>query len=167
MLKLTPSLRKMLKKPLGKLLRGSTIIEFARRQKTIAAVGDATAALLLKHKIMPNLAVFDFHIQRKKAAKKAISLLKGNFKTPMRVKNTAGTISAEALRAIKAALEKGKKRAILVKGEEDLLTLPAILFAKKNSCVLYGQPKKGVVAVKATISMKKKIRKMLRQMRKP
>jgi len=38
----------------------------------------------------------------------------------------------------------------LVEGEEDLLTIVAVLCAPENSLVVYGQPHEGIVVVKVT-----------------
>ena len=50
---------------------------------------------------------------------------------------------------------------IVVDGEEDLLTLPAILFAPPNSLVLYGHWQHGIIAVEVDEEMKEKIWKII------
>jgi hypothetical protein len=73
------------------------------------------------------------------------------------VKNPPGTITEEALIAIQKAFKKvcsGKNTKIIVNGEEDLLTLIAILYAPEKSFIVYGQPCIGVVVV--TVSELKK-----------
>ena len=49
------------------------------------------------------------------------------------VANPQGTITEEAIAAIKAALETNEHTHIVVEGEEDLLTLIAVLYAPENS----------------------------------
>ncbi len=39
---------------------------------------------------------------------------------------------------------------LLVDGEEDLLTLVAVLYAPENALVVYGQPNQGIVVVRVT-----------------
>ena len=59
------------------------------------------------------------------------------------VDNPQGTITQEAIVAIKEALERNEHTHIVVDGEEDLLTLIAVLYAPENSFVVYGQPYRG------------------------
>jgi hypothetical protein len=53
---------------------------------------------------------------------------------------------------------------MVIEGEEDLLTLPAILYAANDSFVIYGQPYEGIVIVKATPTKKKEIQAILKSM---
>ena len=54
------------------------------------------------------------------------------------VKNPLGTITKEAVCAVKTALEKNEHIHIVVDGEEDLLALIAVLYAPENSsCCLW------------------------------
>ncbi len=82
------------------------------------------------------------------------------------VKNPQGTITEEAFAAVQKALEKGEKNHIhlVVDGEEDLLTLVAVLFAPERSFVVYGQPYKGIVVVKVTPEKKAEAKALLNAM---
>jgi hypothetical protein len=51
-----------------------------------------------------------------------------------------------------------------VSGEEDLLTLPAVLLAKNGSRVFYGQPGKGMVLIEVNAKTKKKVKKLVDEM---
>jgi len=51
-----------------------------------------------------------------------------------------------------------------VDGEEDLLTLVAVLHAPENSFIVYGQPREGVVIVKATREKKAEVAEILKAM---
>ncbi len=53
---------------------------------------------------------------------------------------------------------------MVVDGEEDLLTLVAVLCAPENSLVVYGQPHEGIVVVKVTEKTKRKIRRIVEAM---
>ncbi|HYB92666.1 MAG TPA: DUF359 domain-containing protein [archaeon] len=53
----------------------------------------------------------------------------------------------------------------MVKGEEDLLALPAAINAPENSLIAYGQPNKGVVLVRVTKKKRSKIHKIMRSMK--
>jgi uncharacterized protein (UPF0218 family) len=52
-----------------------------------------------------------------------------------------------------------------VEGEEDLLTLIAVLYAPKNALVLYGQPHEGLVAVRITSEKKAQAERILKEMK--
>ena len=52
--------------------------------------------------------------------------------------------------------------ALLVEGEEDILTLAAILSAPDRSIIIYGQPKEGSVIVKVEEDSRKLARKILK-----
>jgi uncharacterized protein (UPF0218 family) len=82
------------------------------------------------------------------------------------VKNPQGTITEEAIAAIQEALQSSQRSKIVVEGEEDLLTLIAIMNAPEDSFVLYGQPHEGIVVVKATQDKKTKISELLKAMEK-
>jgi len=49
-------------------------------------------------------------------------------------------------------------------GEEDLATIPAVVYAPIGSIVIYGQPKEGVVLIKVTPETKLRFAEMLRNM---
>ena len=57
--------------------------------------------------------------------------------------NPQGTITQEAILQSSKPLEKNEHTHIVVDGEEDLLTLIAVLYAPENSFVVYGQPYTG------------------------
>jgi GTP-dependent dephospho-CoA kinase len=83
----------------------------------------------------------------------------------MPVKNPQGTISEEALEAVQKALESDKHVHIIVDGEEDLLTLIAVLCAPEKSLVVYGQPHEGIVVVKVTAKKKAETMEFLKAMK--
>lgn len=165
---LTPQLRKKLKKPLGTLFQGAleetmkileTLIEKEKPAKVVT-VGDRVSQDLADHHILPDVLIVDNKIMRKK-----ISPISATADRVVNVKNPAGTITEEAWLAIEKAMEDSRRTKIVVDGEEDLLTLVAILTAPENSLVLYGQPRKGVVVVKATVEIKQKVQKIVEAMK--
>jgi uncharacterized protein (UPF0218 family) len=85
-------------------------------------------------------------------------------KNLIQVKNPQGKITHEAITAIQNALEANTHTHILVDGEEDLLTLIAVLYAKENSLVIYGQPRKGIVVVKVTAAKRAEAKRILEAM---
>jgi len=165
---LTPQLRKKLKKPLGTLFQGAleetmkileTLIEKEKPAKVVT-VGDKVSQDLTDHHILPDVLIVDNKIMRKK-----ISPISATADRVVNVKNPAGTITEEAWLAIEKAMEDSRRTKIVVDGEEDLLTLVAILTAPENSLVLYGQPRKRVVVVKATVEIKQKVQKIVEAMK--
>jgi uncharacterized protein (UPF0218 family) len=80
------------------------------------------------------------------------------------VKNPAATLTKELMDLIGDSL-KGKVRVkIIVDGEEDLATLPAILYAPLGSVVVYGQPNEGSVLVKVTPEKKRHVEEFMNRM---
>ena len=79
-------------------------------------------------------------------------------------RNPPGTITEEAIKTIKDALETDKRAQIVIDGEEDLLTLIAVLHAPEKALVIYGQPKEGLVVIKVTENKKAEVRKILKGM---
>jgi len=53
---------------------------------------------------------------------------------------------------------------LMINGEEDLLVIPACIFAPENSIVLYGQPNQGLVIVKITPEIRNKTQRLLDSM---
>lgn len=167
---LTPELRVILKKPLGTLIRGS-FIETPKRLKemvnkerplSIIAVGDTVSRNLAKNHIAAKLSIIDNKCMRKRIKPVLLSVEKTSC-----IKNPQGTITEEAVTAIQEAMQGSQSTKIIVEGEEDLLTLIAIIHAPENSLVLYGQPREGIVAVKITPEKKAQVSKILKAMETP
>jgi cytidyltransferase-like protein len=146
------SLASTLRKPSGKLFlepnAAAKAKAFLRKQKPVlvATVGDATFRSLSALGVRPNLAVVDTFELRSSCGLCARLPAKR-----LVVSNPAGKITSSLVfaikRAVAAALASGVPAAIVVRGEEDLAAIPAILSLPLGSVVLYGQPKKGIVAV--------------------
>ena len=68
-------------------------------------------------------------------------------------------------KAIIDGLESSKRAQIVIDGEEDLLTLIAILYAPKNAFVIYGQPNEGIVLIKVSEKRKEDVKKILKEMK--
>lgn len=157
---MTPSIRRKLKKPLGTLIEGSfnetleklqTVLEKECPVK-IVTVGDAVLGGLTKINIKPDISIIDNKIMRKPIAPSAVEA-----DEILYASNPPGTITDEAWNNVKKAVASNKRVKIVIEGEEDLLTLIAILEAPENSLVIYGQPKKGVVTVPVTSEKKKEM----------
>lgn len=161
-LKLPESLRQELTKEYGILLAGSPkenavrAIDLFRRKHPpkVIVVGDFTLKSLIDHGFIPDLAVYD-----KKTKRSGFQKL--DLHPTCTVENPPGTITDESFSAIKVALESKKQTAICVEGEEDLLSIPAILLSPIGSIVVYGMPDRGMVLVEADEETKNKVRSIL------
>jgi len=165
--RLTPELRKKLKKPIGALIQGS-FNEIMKKLKDlvekenppmIISVGDIVSKDLTRNNMFPKLSIVDNKVMRKRIQPIALTADK-----TLHVKNPPGTITKQALATIQEALEHNRRVKIVVDGEEDLLTLAVTLYAPENSFVVYGQPFEGVVVVKATKQKKREVTEVLKAM---
>lgn len=160
-------MRRALKQPLGILIRGSFVDTMKKLRKmterenptSIISVGDTVSKNLVKNGFHPKLYVIDNKCMRRST--KPFNLPADQ---TVYVTNPPGTITDEAKRAIEAALEESEQVKIVVKGEEDLLTLVAIAYATEDSYVIYGQPYEGIVVVKVTPQKKAEIASILKSM---
>jgi len=159
-LRLLPEQRAFLKAPLGILIPGRGgevwgrafgLIEELRPRKVIA-VGDETSRLFADHGRGADVYVVDGLVMRARATGAPPSGGEG-----FRIVNPAGYISRGAWEVIRRAISVGGGAVVTVEGEEDLLTLVAIMEAPVGSMVFYGQPGEGLVAVHVTGSKKQEI----------
>ena len=165
---LTPELSLKLKEPFGNLIQGTpeetmgTLKEMVEKEKPsrIISVGDIVSQNLHKHNIHPQLTIIDnisLRIQK-------IPLQTAVQKTVC-VDNPQGTITQESISAVKEALESNEHTHIVVKGEEDLVTLITVLYAPENAFVVYGQPFSGIVVVKVNSERKARAKEFLNAMK--
>ncbi len=165
---LPDALRPELQQPLGKVLIGEEIgraIELRRGSTAVViTVGDVATKTLLDAGIIPALSIIDGKVGRKPFLDTRQLLQRLTGIIVVNVKSGPGYISREALEAVRGSLDKlgmTKKIVILIDGEEDLLALPAIAYAREGSIVYYGQPgtssMPGLVEVVVTPETKKRV----------
>ena len=123
------------------------------------AVGDRVTESLQEYGRTPDVQVIDEVERRVKRQAPEVPFV-SIFKAP----NPAGTITSEALRAVEKAFRAEKPARVLIEGEEDLLAIPAILFAPVEATVYYGQPGQGVVAVKVDERAKASAKRLMSSM---
>jgi uncharacterized protein (UPF0218 family) len=167
--RVTPELRAKFKEPFGALLRGTSsetmiklkVLMEEKRPAMIVAVGDAVSMNLHSHGLRTNLAITDNQSMRKRVKPQIFE-----DKTVVHVKNPQGTITDEAFAEVQKALEGKNKNHVhlVVDGEEDLLTIVAVLYVPDGSFVVYGQPNEGVVVVKASPEKKAEVQRLLNAM---
>jgi len=166
---LTPELRVELKKPLGILIKGPSAATIKKLKEMVTednlpivvSVGDTVSKNLYRHNFCPKLAIVDNKRMRRKVQTTELRAAK-----IINVKNPQGTLTEEAIKATREAMEDKDTVAIVVDGEEDLLALIAIAYAPQNSYIVYGQPLQGIVVVKATPDKKAEIAAILGAMKK-
>ena len=153
-----------LKQPFGVLIKQGAIsrdlvLAIIKGAPKVITVGDATTQRLVDEDIVPNVAIVDGRERRRSRqtpAFPASSILK--------VSNPAGSISPQAIDAIRTVLETESRAKIIVKGEEDLLVLPVCVYAPLGSAVLYGQPLEGMVIVEVTREKKRKAQEFMEKL---
>jgi uncharacterized protein (UPF0218 family) len=145
-LKATEETRRIVRRPLGTLLRSEAEIRSILKgfNGLLVTVGDIVSTSLMEMGFNPGLCIVDGRTMRRPMPV-AERLKQGRLF--FRLANPAGTISDESWRIIKEAIESAPST-LVVDGEEDLLTLVAVYTAPEGSLVLYGQPGEGVVAIR-------------------
>ncbi|WP_455644695.1 GTP-dependent dephospho-CoA kinase family protein [Methanosphaera sp.] len=151
MLRLPKSLRTELKKPLGELHKSIDLIENPLQEqlsndKLIIGIGDVTTRKLVDLELQPQICIVDNLVERHPVQNTLDHT--DNIKY---VDNPAGTLTDELIELLIDSINTATSEEpviIVVDGEEDLAVLPCILNAPKDTLILYGQPKEGVVLVK-------------------
>jgi len=167
-LTLPENLREELRKPLGKVvkeIKKSTLQRSATSKRSmIISIGDIVSIKLMEVGINPDIKIIDFKTKREPIKDQKL-LIKNGLK--ITVKNDPGTINVQSFQVIKQAIDNHFKgvqiQTIVVDGEEDLLTLPAILLAPLNSLVFYGQMYRGAVMVEVTKDIKENVKEIIKK----
>lgn len=153
-------MRRRLKRPLGRLLPNAQVTKEELRarlgQSFTIAVGDATTSTLFSAGITPQVQIVDG-----KEMRVARALPAAFYRRRFQAENPPGTISRGAVVAVTKALAAEKPARVIIKGEEDLLALVAAALAPEDAWILYGQPKKGLVLLKETSKLRKRVLRLL------
>jgi uncharacterized protein (UPF0218 family) len=152
-MKMTREAQERMQERIGLLITGEIplpyrILKKMLKDEKVIAIGDVVAENLLKMGIQPSMMIIDGRSMREN--------LDFTLECDITVKNPQSEITEELINAIK----KGYKR-IFVEGEEDLASLPAILYADENTLIVYGQPSEGIMVIRPTEENKKKVRETL------
>ena len=131
--------RKLFQEPFGELYPDIDEIVPIITDSIIYAVGDVVTHNLQKRGITPAIAVVDGYTMRSPC--KRMPVFRGEC---IRVKNPAGTLTDDLIRALSHAI-RYPPVTVIVDGEEDLAVIPLVIAAPDGAVVLYGQPHKGVV----------------------
>jgi len=161
-LQLPDDLRDQLKKPLGDLISDNdpnkeNIIKKNFAESVIITVGDRTTENMLQLGLKPQIQIIDGLEKRNQRIVPADDTINTN----LSCRNPPGEITEESIQVIQKAFSSEPPVRITVDGEEDLLVIPACIFAPENSVVMYGQPNEGLVIVQVTPEILAKIQKIL------
>jgi len=136
---LPPALRPLLAEPFGPIHDSG---EAARKVqgRLVIAVGDVVTQTFLDAGIVPKLMVVDGVTQRGAVVENALQGLPDHGVKRVEVANPAGAITHALLSAMDGGLKGKGSTLVVVKGEEDLAALPAMIMAPPQAAVCYGQP---------------------------
>ncbi len=155
------SLRDQLREPLGIVISDyNSLPAHIPGSSLIVTVGDIVSMDLLKTGITPAICVVDFQTKRadidKRITAKYFPIIHQTLQNP------AGSINPQIadiyLQSFNIFQKTSTTQIIKVDGEEDLLTLPALLLSPLGSFVIYGIPNLGACVIEVTPEIKSKIK---------
>ncbi|QLC33159.1 GTP-dependent dephospho-CoA kinase family protein [Halarchaeum sp. CBA1220] len=153
---LPPSARASFKQPLGPVFTDAlALLEGAG--DPLIAVGDVVTAHLGEAGVTPHVAVVDGKTEREAVAPEVTASLPDVARV-VDVTSEPGSLSGELVRALVAAIDADEPTRIVVAGEEDLATVPAVLYAPADATVVYGQPGEGMVRANVTAGLRERVR---------
>jgi pantetheine-phosphate adenylyltransferase len=159
-IKLSQRQKDKVKIPFGELLRDPSredILKYVSLAPKVIAVGDYVSSFLVRNTISVDTFIFDSKTKRRNVEKPVEEILnKDNLDSCL---NLAGGISKEFSEAIENSLN--ISRHLKVEGEEDLAVVPVTLLSPLGTCIFYGQPNEGMVAVTVTEEKKEWCKKFL------
>jgi hypothetical protein len=125
----------------------------------LIAVGDAVTYHLVRAGRRPDVAVVDGRTERETVDAEVRDAV--DVEDPIEVTNPPATLTETLLSELCGAIPNADTATILVDGEEDLATLPAILVAPTGASVVYGQPGEGMVHVQVDDEIRDRVRNLL------
>lgn len=154
---LPPTLRNRLQQPLGQvLLDANSARALITPLSMITSVGDIVTMDLIRAGLPPTIGIVDYYTRRERLSESLINQYFANISA--RITNPAGTINPEIATTLDSVLKQYERtrlpQIIAVDGEEDLLALPAMLFAPLDSYLIYGQYQVGMCLVQVTPEIK-------------
>ena len=157
---LDPTKLDLLKEPFGTLIRDNEVTinlvtEILKKAPKVIAVGDTTTEKLVGFGFIPDISVTDCMEKRVIKASK--------FEYPVdktiHLDNKPGELSKQVILEVKKLILANaydSKIRIIIKGEEDLVALPFLMYSPNDWVICYGQPNEGLVIVQVTEDSKKK-----------
>ena len=134
-------------------------------EPAVIAVGDATSDRVRSLGMRPVLEIvdgFERRVRRREGARPGAG--PGGIRLA-ECENRPGGICLECAGLVRTCLRPPLRPSrILVDGEEDLLAVPACLYAPDGSAVMYGQPGEGIVVVPAGLRARNRAKSILDRM---
>lgn len=130
----------------------------------IVTVGDVVSYHFERVERVPDVAVIDGRTKRTAVDPEIEAALERSRAKRIHATNPPGTLTISLLRALAAAFDGDVPVQVVVDGEEDLATVPAILLSPPETNVIYGQPEEGMVHVRVTPEAKTRARSLLEKM---
>lgn len=157
---LDPTKLDLLKEPFGTLIRDNEVTidlvtEILKKAPKVIAVGDTTTEKLVGFGFIPDISVTDCMEKRVIRASK----LEYPVDKTIHLDNKPGELSEQVVLEVKKLILANafdSKIRIIIKGEEDLVALPFLMYSPNNWVICYGQPNEGLVIVQVTEDSKKK-----------
>jgi uncharacterized protein (UPF0218 family) len=143
---LPEDMRDELKVPLGPVLREEGLAPLLADTGPICTVGDMTTETVHRMGFPIHMAVVDYQTKRRPDARWEEALAPVGELT-LELVNPAATISSELYNHVISSWDSERSVKIVVRGEEDLASLPAILHAPGGATVIYGIPDTGLCLV--------------------
>jgi len=159
-LTLPPELRDELKAPFGPLYTDTETL-LSESGRPIIAVGDVVTYHLRMAGHEPHVAVVDGRTKRERVTDEIRDAVDAAGGRRVEIRNEPAELSRDLLVALRDAIDHEENSLLLVEGEEDLATLPAVLAAPLGATVVYGQPDEGMVAIPVTEETRAAMRELL------
>jgi hypothetical protein len=166
LVELPVEMRGELKEPMGPIFTDAEQLLAESGDGPLIAVGDVVTYHFERAGVTPDVAVVDGLTKREEVEDRVaegVARLGGEARE-VHVENPAGAISREMIDALREALADPEPTVIVVEGEEDLVTLPAILAAPLGANAVYGQPNEGMVLAEVTEEAKAEMRDLVSRM---
>ncbi|MCQ4333991.1 GTP-dependent dephospho-CoA kinase family protein [Natronomonas sp. F2-12] len=160
--KLPAGMRDDLKEPLGEVYTDPGAL-LAAADEPIVAVGDIVTYHLLEAGHRPTVAIVDGKTKRERVERDVLDAIE-EFDGRIDVANPQSTITDDLLEAIATALADPEPTVVVVDGEEDLASLPAVLAVPDGGSVVYGQPEEGMVLVPVDPGVRERCRTLIGRM---
>jgi uncharacterized protein (UPF0218 family) len=160
LLELPDELRSAFKDPFGPVYTDpETLLTDAGRP--VIAVGDIVTYHLESAQFRPHVALVDGRTERHAVDEEVREALGDGDR---HVINPPGTLTAQLLATLVTAIQADDPSCLVVDGEEDLATIPAVIAAPIGATVVYGQPGEGMVAVAVTPGVQAEFRDLLERL---
>jgi uncharacterized protein (UPF0218 family) len=141
LLELPAEQRDAFKEPMGAVLTDAEEL-LVSAGEPLVAVGDVVTYHLEEAGRQPDVAVVDERTEREAVDDEVAAALR---EPDVVVENPPATLTRGLLSALSDAVASDESTTVLVDGEEDLATVPAVLVAPDGASVVYGQPGEGMV----------------------